>query len=407
MWLVILFAGLVLFAAHAIYFAARVRRAVARVAPGARRWLGPIHAAYLVVALSLPVLMLGYALYALVARPETIGPPDSRIYDVLVELPFWLVTITSLQCSLLVIPIDLVHLGLTRLGIATGERWARRRAIAVLVVVGACAVLVPVRMALDARSLEVRVHELAAPDLPADLDGFTIALVADMQADQYTGPERLAQLVDAANRARPDLVLIAGDMITRAPRHIEIAAREAARLRAPRGVLACIGDHENFAYRDRDRSLREVREALARRGIPMLDDEIRELQVGEAEVALVFATNNYVRRIGRDATRELLRRAAGADFRILVSHQPSRALVADARDGGVDLFVAGHTHGGQINFWLPFYDLSPVRFENPYITGSFRLGDMLLVVSSGLGMSVAPFRYRAPATLDLIRLRRR
>lgn len=407
MWLVLVFVSLAFFAAHALYFSARLRGALALVVPRSRRWLGPLRAAYLVIALSLPVLLLGYTVYALVARPETIGPPDSRLYDLVIELPFWLVTITSLQCSLLIVPIDLVHLGLARFGIAAGERWRRRRALLVLAIAAVCAIYVPVRMAMDARSLEVRVHDLASPTLPAALDGLEIALIADMQADQYTGPERLSQLVDAANRARPDLVLIAGDMITRAPRFIELAARETARLVAPRGVLACIGDHDNFAYRDRERSLREVRDALARHGIPMLDNQVRELRVGDAAIAIVFATNNYVSRIDRDTTRRLLEQAAGADFRILLAHQPSEALIADARAGRIDLFLAGHTHGGQINFWLPFLDLTPARIENRYITGSFRLGDMLLVVSSGLGMSVAPFRYRAPATLDLVRLHRR
>jgi hypothetical protein len=268
-------------------------------------------------------------------------------------------------------------------------------------------VYVPARMAVDATGLEVRVHDYSSATLPAALDGLEIALIADMQADQYTGPERLSQLVDAANREQPDLVLIAGDMITRAPRYIEVAAEETARLRAPRGVLACIGDHDNFAYRDRGRSLREVRDALARRGVPMLDNEVRELQVGDARLALVFATNNYVARIDRDTTRALLARAAGADLQVLLAHQPGAQLLDDARAGGVDLFLSGHTHGGQIVFWLPFLDLSPVRLENRYITGGHQLGDMLLVVSSGLGMSVAPFRYRAPATLDLVRLHRR
>lgn len=406
MWLVIFFAGLVFFLAHAIWFSARLARAAATVFPRARPWLRPVRAVYLVVACSLPVLMLGYTVYALIARPETIGPPDSRAYDLLIELPFWLATITSLQISLLVAPIDLVHAALARFGIASGQRWVWRRSALVLAIAAGAAVFVPIRTALDRSSLEVRVTERWSDDLPAELDGFEIALIADMQADQYTGPERLRQLVSATNQARPDLVLIAGDMITRAPRYIEVAAAETARLRAPRGVFACIGDHDNFAYRDRARSLREVREALARHGVPMLDNEVRDIQVGGARLAVLFATNNYVSRIARDTARRLVARTAGADLRVLVAHQPGADLLEDARQGGIDLFLSGHTHGGQVNFWLPFYDLTPSRFETRYLTGSFRLDRMLLVVSSGLGMSVAPFRYRAPATLDVIRLRR-
>ncbi|HKE15677.1 MAG TPA: metallophosphoesterase [Kofleriaceae bacterium] len=407
MWLAILFLGVVLTVLHALYFSARVTRALGHVFPRTAPWLRPLRIAYRVIACSLPVLMVGYVVYALIAEPETIGPPDSRIYDYLVEVPFWLLTIVSVQCSLVVIPLDLVHLGLARLGVAAGPRWRRRRHALVLLVCAAFVIHVPARAAHDASALQVRVHEVSSRTLPPGLDGFTIALVADMQADQYTGRERLAQMVDAANRARPDLVLIAGDMITRPPAYIELAAEQAARLRAPHGVLACIGDHDNFAYRDRARSLREVRAALARRGVEMVDNDVREIRAGGATIAVILATQNYVSSIDRDTTRRLLARAQAADLQILLSHQPAARLIDDARAGGVDLFLSGHTHGGQINFWLPFLDITPTRIENRYITGEYRLGDMTLVVSSGLGMSVAPFRYRAPATVDIIRLRRR
>jgi uncharacterized protein len=406
MWLAILFLGLILTVTHAFYFSARLSRALELVFPRTGPWLRPMRLAYRAIACSLPVLMVGYVVYALIARPETIGPPDSRLYDYLVEVPFWLLTILSLQCTLVIVPLDLVGIGLARLGVAAGPRWRRRRHALVLLVCAGFLVYVPARVAHDASALEVRVHEVSSRDLPPGLDGFTIALVADMQADQYTGRERLAQMVDAANRARPDLVLIAGDMITRPPGYIELAAEQAARLRAPRGVIACIGDHDNFAYRDRARSLREVRGALARRGIEMVDNDVREIHAGGATIAVILATQNYVSRIDRDTTRRLLARAQSADVKILLSHQPAAQLIDDARAGGVDLFLSGHTHGGQVNFWLPFLDITPTRIENRYITGSYRLGDMTLVVSSGLGMSVAPFRYRSPATVDVIRLRR-
>jgi predicted MPP superfamily phosphohydrolase len=405
MWIAILFLGVVFFVVHAVYFSARLTRALALVLPGSKRWLRPLRIAYRVVGCSVPVLMLGYVVYALIAKPETLGPPDSPIYDYLVELPFWAVTIYSLQCSLLIIPIDLVHWALGRAGVASGQRWLWRRNALVLSIAALLLVLVPVQLASDAGALEVNVHELASPAVPPELDGFEIALIADMQADQYTDGDRLAQLVEETNSAQPDLVLIAGDMITRAPRWIDVAAEHASRLRATHGVLACIGDHDNFAYRDRERSLREVRDALARRGIPMLDNEVREIQVGNARLAVILATNNYVNQIDRDTTRALLEKASGADFKVLLTHQGSLGLLDEARTGGVDLFLSGHTHGGQVNFWLPFYDLTPVRFENRYVRGAHKLDKMLLVVSSGLGMSIAPFRYRSPATLDLIRLR--
>jgi hypothetical protein len=216
----------------------------------------------------------------------------------------------------------------------------------------------------------------------------------------------MGQLVSAVNQAEPDLILIAGDMITREARYIEPAAVQAGRLRARHGVLAAFGDHENFAYVDQERSRREVQDAMARHGVPMIDNQVVKLEIGGATLAVIVATHNYINRIGRDTARQLLDQARGADFTILVAHQGSGELLAEAERGGVDLFLAGHTHGGQIRFWLPFADLTPARLETPYLEGAFQLGDMTLVVTSGLGMSVVPFRYRSPASVDLIRLRR-
>jgi uncharacterized protein len=406
MWIAILLTGLVLIILHAVYFSGRVTRALVLVAPGTRRWLRPARIAYLAVACSVPVLLLAYAIYVLVAGPDVIGPPRSRLFDYLIAYPFWLVTIYSVQCSLLIAPLELLHFGLSKLRIAAGPRWTRRRSAVVLVIAAVFAVYVPVQIARTEGALVVRTHEYVSPDVPPALDGFEIALIADMQADRYTGDDRLSRLVEEVNRAGPDLVVIAGDMITSAPEYIEVAAAHAGRLRAPHGVYASVGDHDNFAYRDRERSLREVKEAMARHGVPMLDNEVRRIAVGDAELAVVLATHNYVTPIDSETTRELLEEARGADVVAVVAHQTGAELLADAREGGAHLFLSGHTHGGQIRFWLPFYDLALVRFETPYVAGAHRLGDMLLVVSNGLGVSIAPVRYRAPATIDLLRLRR-
>jgi predicted MPP superfamily phosphohydrolase len=407
MWIAIFFVGLALMIGHAVYFSARALRALRIAAPRTHTWHRPARIVYLVVACSVPVLALGYAAYLLLARPATMGPPDTRLYDFLIAYPFWVVTIMSFQCTLLIAPIDLIHAALVRLGVATGPRWLWRKSIAVLVIVAVSAVYVPTRIALDDRSLTVHRHIYADRDLRAELDGFEIALIADMQMDRYTGDDRQAALVEAVNRTQPDLILIAGDMITGAPQYIEPVARWTGKLRATHGVFACVGDHDNFAYfRDRERSLREVRDALARHGVPMLDNEVRDLTIGAAKLAVILASNNYVSRIDRETTQALLDRARSADVQILCAHQTQETLLADARDAGVELFLSGHTHGGQIRFWLPFFDLAFVRFETPYVAGAYRLGNMLLAVTNGVGVSVAPFRYRTPASFELIRLQK-
>jgi uncharacterized protein len=404
MWFVLLALGVVLFVAQAIYFSGRMARAVAAVAPRAARPARTARIAYLVVGCSMPVLIVLYAIYAAIARPDSISLPIGPVLTYGLVWPFWLLTVHAFQSLLLVLPIDLLHWAARRARLLAGERWTRRRHALALGIAAFFAVQMPWRIARDGSAIEVRAHELPVADLPRDLDGFTIALIADLHLDSVAGPARAAGQVDAVNAAHPDIVLVAGDLISRRPEEMAMAADQVARLRAPHGVYIVIGDHENFAYGDRARSVREMRAALAARGLALPDNQAEVVQVGAARVALLLVTNNYISHIDRATARALLDQARGADLRILVAHQAGERLLEDARAGGVDLFLAGHTHGGQVRFWLPFFDLSPARFETRYLTGEFQLGRMVLVVTSGLGTSVAPFRYRAPATFDLVRV---
>jgi predicted MPP superfamily phosphohydrolase len=81
-------------------------------------------------------------------------------------------------------------------------------------------------------------------------------------------------------------------------------------------------------------------------------------------------------------------------------------LVKHAEENDYDLFLAGHTHGGQIAFPLPGFLLTGSSFETPYVSGFYRAGSMLVSVTNGLGLTLAPVRYNAPAEITLITLRR-
>ena len=70
-----------------------------------------------------------------------------------------------------------------------------------------------------------------------------------------------------------------------------------------------------------------------------------------------------------------------------------------------DLFLAGHTHGGQITLVFPFIQLTPTLIETRYIKGDFYFNDMLAIVCGGLGMSLAPVRYNSTPEIVIITLK--
>ncbi len=84
-------------------------------------------------------------------------------------------------------------------------------------------------------------------DLPQSLENFKIVFISDIQADHYTDKPRLEKFVSTVNSLHPDLVLIAGDLITTGPDYITISGQEVGKIKSKYGVYSCVGDHDNWA----------------------------------------------------------------------------------------------------------------------------------------------------------------
>ncbi len=407
MWLAILILTPIVIVAHAHYFARRIAKPFSRLGARSNRIADCARIGYLGLSYSVPILIATWVGYVAVLRPDQTSPPAIFWLDSLVIVPFWVITVYSVQCSLLIAPIDFVYWIAGKLrGEPLAGRWKTARSVAVAAIAGVFLVYVPARMFVDGTKQTVRKFTVASPNVPRQLDGFRIALISDPQADQHTSAERIAKFVDVVNREKADLVLIAGDIITNRAEYADIAARELGKLRARYGIVSCIGDHENFAFRDRKRSVSTVKNALQSVGIPLLDNEIYYPIADDPSLAVIVATNNYITPTTKQAAERLMEASMKSQYRIVLAHQTGDVLLDAAKDANVDLFVSGHTHGGQVNFWFPFFQPVMARIETPYITGRYQVGRLALIVSSGLGVSVFPFRYRAPATFEVITLRR-
>jgi predicted MPP superfamily phosphohydrolase len=267
------------------------------------------------------------------------------------------------------------------------------------------AIYVPIRIVYDYKNVSVRIVEYKKENLPETLNNFKIALIADIQADKYTDDVRLQNFIDKVNSANPDLVLIAGDFITSTPDYIEESAEYVAKIKSKNGIYACIGDHDNWAYReDNIRSIREITEALNKHNVEMIDNSKRKIMVGNSEICITFITNTYVERIDNKLLDSLTYNNNNCDLKIFLTHQPRNYLVDKAIERNFDLFFAGHTHGGQITLLFPFVYITPTMFETSFIRGDFHFGNMLMVVTRGLGMSLAPIRYNSTPEVTLITL---
>ncbi|HWJ96572.1 MAG TPA: metallophosphoesterase [Acidimicrobiales bacterium] len=224
--------------------------------------------------------------------------------------------------------------------------------------------------------------ERAEVQLPAERSGsdpIRVGVLADLQTTRITSYEEEA--VTKLLSLQPDVILLPGDLFqgSDAQFRAQLPAfrRLLGRLDAPGGVYAVRGDT------DQGDKLDLLVEGTS---IEILDYRVVDVEIGDRRVriggnALLWANPPAVK-----SRQELLAGSAGT-VRILLSHRPDVALLLP-RDSGVDLTVAGHTHGGQVALPLlgPVMTFSSVS-RSVARGGRHDVNGNELFVSSGVGMA--------------------
>jgi hypothetical protein len=222
-----------------------------------------------------------------------------------------------------------------------------------------------------------------------------IVLISDVHvAGPDMHPARLTRIVARINSLRPDLVLIAGDLVSDkrlSTQHYSMAEAIAplAGLRARFGTIAVLGNHDHW------RNAGEARRALAAAHVRLLVNNA----VAAGPLAVGGLDDDFTDRARIAPTLAAMRALPGG--RILLSHSPD-PFARLPGDAGDLLMLAGHTHCGQIR--LPFYGAiaSVSDFGTRLECGLVRENGRTLVVTAGLGTSGVPLRLGAVPDLWLV-----
>jgi uncharacterized protein len=243
----------------------------------------------------------------------------------------------------------------------------------------------------DLRAVEV---DMPVPGLPKDLHGIRIVQLTDIHLSPLVSESFLARSVDMANEARADIAIVTGDLVTSRKDPLDACLRQLGRLRSNVGTFGCMGNHERYAGAEA-----HAETAGKRRGIRFLRSEAQPLRFGDATLNLVGV--DY-QRMGTKYLTDTQHLILPGATNVLLTHNPDVFPVATAER--FDVTLAGHTHGGQVNFEIIHPQLNIARFYTPYVHGLYELNASRLYVSRGIGTIGVPARIGAPPEIAILRL---
>jgi predicted MPP superfamily phosphohydrolase len=247
-------------------------------------------------------------------------------------------------------------------------------------------------------SFRIRSFTIGLPQLPPELDGMTIAQVADVHVGPFTHGPMLRRIVEATNNLRADLVLLTGDLINHSLSDLPAGLDMVKQLDPRSGLAMCEGNHDLFDGRE------EFDRRVKASGVPLLIDETMTVRVRGRNVQLLGLQWGPRRgggeRVIASSIEKLAAQLRPDAFPILLAHHPHA--FDHAPQAGMPLTLAGHTHGGQLML-TPNIGFGPEMFK--YWSGLYRKPAAALVVCNGVG-NWFPLRINAPAEIVHVTLRR-
>ena len=225
-------------------------------------------------------------------------------------------------------------------------------------------------------------HKVSSPDIPAAFDGYRIVQVSDLH--DATFGENQQRLVKKVKQAKPDLIVITGDLVDSRRYDLKNSLDLVKQLVKLADVYYVTGNHE-VATNDVELIKRELK-AL---GVQVLSNETLLLEHGNGSIAISGIEDPLM---GQTASEMLAEAEIRSDvFTLLLAHRPEDFQTYDEFE--IDLTFSGHAHGGQ--FRIPFVGglIAPGQgFFPEFTAGIHEKEQSKLVISRGLGNSILPLR---------------
>jgi len=276
------------------------------------------------------------------------------------------------------------------------QPWKKRIRIALVVILVFAATLAVWAFFIEPNRLIVHPQTIQIENWPKELSGLRIAVIADIHTGgPFINDKKLKDIVDRTNALNPDLIVLLGDYISPNSWYShrvepEVTAAGLKELKAPLGVYSVLGNHD-WWYNGA-----KVRRAFEQNGIPVLEDEVAEIKWRGKSFWLAGLADLWTR---PQHVSETIARVPPGSTIIALTHNPD---IFPRIPHNVPLLLAAHTHGGQVNIPLIGTPVVPSNFGQKYTAGHVFENGHHLFVTTGIGTSIFPVRFRVPPEIVIL-----